>query len=414
MSRSLSHQASRGQEPETVTARSHLGFLAFTTLCFFAASSTPTPLYHLYQEAWGFSSGVLTLIFAVYAFSLLAALLMGGSLSDYLGRRPVIFGALLLQIVSMLLFIFARDVTWLVAARLLQGFATGLAASALGAALLDSDQAKGPLINSISPMLGMAVGALGTALLVQWAPLPLMLAYCFLLAAFVIQAIYLGRVAETVSRQPGVWQSLKPSLHVPQQARRMLWLVLPVDIAAWALGGFFLSLSPSLLAAATGSTSPLNGGLAVAALTLSGALAIVTLRQREPVLGLWVGASFLPLGVAVILLAVNLGALWLFFVGAVVAGIGFGSSFLGALRMLMPLAHAHERAGLMSAFLVLSYLAFCIPALIAGYFAHSVGLVMTSNVYGAVVITLALIALAGLIVRRAAGAKKNAHIPPAR
>ncbi|RJX42538.1 MFS transporter, partial [Pseudomonas syringae pv. actinidiae] len=141
-----------------------------------------------------------------------------------------------------------------------------------------------------------------------------------------------GRVAETVSRQPGVWQSLKPSLHVPQQARRMLWLVLPVDIAAWALGGFFLSLSPSLLAAATGSTSPRNGGLAVAALTLSGALAIVTLRQREPVLGLWVGASFLPLGVAVILLAVNLGALWLFFVGAVVAGIGFGSSFLGALR----------------------------------------------------------------------------------
>ncbi|KWS91539.1 MULTISPECIES: MFS transporter [Pseudomonas syringae group] len=391
-------------------ARSHLGVLAFTTLCFFAASSTPTPLYHLYQEAWGFSSGVLTLIFAVYAFSLLAALLIGGSLSDYLGRRPVIFGALLLQIVSMLLFIFASDVSWLMVARLLQGFATGLAASALGAALLDSDSVKGPLINSISPMLGMAVGALGTALLVQFAPLPLVLGYCFLLAAFVAQAIYLGRVEETVSRQPGVWQSLKPSLHVPQQSRRMLWLVLPVDIAAWALGGFFLSLSPSLLAAATGLNSPLNGGLAVAALTLSGALAILSLRQREPVLGLWVGASFLPLGVAVILLAVNLGMLWLFFVGAVVAGIGFGSSFLGALRMLMPTAHAHERGGLMSAFLVLSYLAFCIPALVAGFFAHSAGLVMTSNVYGAVVITLALIALASLIVRRTASKNKNAHV----
>ncbi|EGH17790.1 major facilitator transporter, partial [Pseudomonas savastanoi pv. glycinea str. race 4] len=127
-----------------------------------------------------------------------------------------IFGALLLQIVSMLLFIFASDVSWLMAARLLQGFATGLAASALGAALLDSDSVKGPLINSISPMLGMAVGALGTALLVQFAPLPLVLGYCFLLAAFVAQAIYLGRVEETVSRQPGVWQSLKPSLHVPQ------------------------------------------------------------------------------------------------------------------------------------------------------------------------------------------------------
>ncbi|MEE4677372.1 MFS transporter [Pseudomonas alliivorans] len=384
--------------------RSHLVFLAFTTLCFFAASSTPTPLYHLYQEAWGFSSGMLTLIFAVYAFSLLAALLMGGSLSDHLGRRPVILGALLIQAVSMLCFIAATDVTWLVIARLLQGFATGLAASALGAALLDSDQVRGPLINSISPMLGMAVGALGTALLVQFAPHPLLLAYCLLLAAFLAQAAYLKRVPETVSPQPGAWQSLKPSLHVPVQARRMLLLVLPVDIAAWALGGFFLSLSPSLLAAATGSTSPLDGGLAVAALTLSGALAIMILRQRAPELGLWVGASFMIVGVAVILLAVNSGVLWLFFCGAMIAGVGFGSSFLGALRMLMPTAHAHERAGLMSAFLILSYLAFCMPALAAGFAARSFGLVMTSNVYGGIVIVLALMALSSLLVRRAAGA----------
>ncbi|SHM67439.1 Predicted arabinose efflux permease, MFS family [Pseudomonas asturiensis] len=378
----------------------HLMFLAFTTLCFFAASSTPTPLYHLYQEAWGFSSAMLTLIFAVYAFSLLAALLMGGSLSDYLGRRPVITGALLIQAASMLLFIFATDVTWLVMARLIQGFATGLAASALGAALLDSDQTKGPLINSISPMLGMAVGALGTAALAQFAPHPLLLAYCLLLAAFVGQALYLQRVPETASPQPGAWQSLKPSLHVPVQARRMLWLVLPVDIAAWALGGFFLSLSPSLLAAATGSTSPLDGGFAVAALTLSGAMAILILRQRAPELGLWFGASFMTVGVSVILLAINTGILWLFFAGAVIAGIGFGSSFLGALRMLMPLAHVHERAGLMSAFLVLSYLAFCMPALAAGFAARSFGLVMTSNVYGTIVIVLALMALAGLMVRR--------------
>ncbi len=54
---------------------------------------------------------MLTLIFGVYAFSLLAALLMGGSLSDYLGRRPVILGALLIQAASMLCFIAATDVT---------------------------------------------------------------------------------------------------------------------------------------------------------------------------------------------------------------------------------------------------------------------------------------------------------------
>ncbi|MDB6048509.1 MAG: mutlidrug resistance protein [Pseudomonas sp.] len=388
-----------------VRASSSIGFLAITNLCFFAASSAPTPLYHLYQQSWGFSSAMLTLIFAVYALSLLVALLVAGSLSDYLGRRPVIFAGLLLEIISMALFIAATDVTWLLTARLLQGFATGIAASALGAALLDCDQVQGPLLNSVTPLLGMAGGALGTSVLVIYAPMPLSLAFIVLLIAFASQALYLWRLPETVSPQPGAWASLRPTLSVPPQARRTLWLVLPVDVAAWALGGFYLSLTPSLLAAATGSTSVINGGLAVAALTLSGVVAILNLRKRAPILALFIGASCLGAGVAVILLAVNSGWLWLFFVGTVITGCGFGSGFLGALRLLLPLAHAHERAGLMSTFYVLSYLAFCVPALVAGMSAHRFGLIATTNVYGSVVIVLAALALAGLFVQRLANAR---------
>ncbi len=382
-----------------------MGFLAFVLLCFFAASSAPTPLYHLYQQAWGFSSALLTVIFAVYALSLLATLLVFGSLSDYLGRRPAIFIGLLLEIVSMLLFIAATDVSWLIIARVLQGVATGIATSALGAAMLDSDAQQGPLLNSITPMFGMALGALGTSALVEFAPLPMGLAYGLLLAAFVGQAMYLLRIAETVTPQPGVLKTLRPLLGVPAQARGTLLLVLPADIAAWALGGFFLSLAPSLLTAATGSTSVLNGGFAVAALTLSGAISIHNLRLRAPRLALLVGCSFLAVGVSVILAAVNLGWLWLFFTGAVVAGIGFGASFLGALRLLLPLAHAHERGALMAAFLALSYLAFCIPALLAGVSIKTAGLVTTTNVYGGVVVLLAVSALAGLLIQQAGRAR---------
>ncbi|MCF7532200.1 MFS transporter [Pseudomonas petrae] len=385
--------------------RSHLGFLAFVLLCFFAASSAPTPLYHLYQQAWGFSSALLTVIFAVYALSLLATLLVFGSLSDYLGRRPVIFIGLLLEIVSMLLFIAATDVSWLIVARVLQGVATGIATSALGAAMLDSDAQQGPLLSSITPMFGMALGALGTSALVEYAPLPMGLAYGLLLAAFMGQAVYLLRVAETVTLQPGVMKTLRPRLAVPAQARGTLLLVLPADIAAWALGGFFLSLAPSLLTAATGSTSVLNGGFAVAALTISGAISIHNLRLRAPRLALLVGCSFLAIGVSVTLAAVNLGWLWLFFTGTVVAGIGFGASFLGAMRLLLPLAHAHERGALMAAFLALSYLAFCIPALVAGVSIKTAGLVTTTNVYGGVVVLLAVSALAGLLIQPAGRAR---------
>lgn len=387
--------------PQVMAGKSRLGFLAFVLLCFFAASSAPTPLYPLYQQAWGFSPGMLALIFAVYAFSLLAALLSFGALSDYLGRRPVIFAALLVQVVAMLLFIFASNPAWLIGARLLQGFATGMAASALGAAMLDGDPVFGALVNSIAPMFGMAAGALGTALLVIQAPWPLLLPYAVLLACFVFQAGYLWRLPESAARRPGALASLRPSLHVPLQARAMFWRVLPVDIAAWALGGFFLSLSPSLLAAATGSHSPLNGGLAVATLTLSGAMSILVMRRREPVQGLWAGAAFLPVGVIVILLAVQGGSLGVFLFGTLIAGIGFGAGFLGALRLLVPLARPEERAGLMSTFYVVSYLAFCLPALAAGFASRTFGLIVTSKVYGSLVILLALLALACLLRQRA-------------
>ncbi|MDP9784015.1 MFS transporter [Pseudomonas fluorescens] len=378
------------------STRASLIFLALTLLGFLAASSAPTPLYHLYQEQLQFSPAVLTLIFGVYAFSLLAALLTVGSLSDYLGRKPVIFVALLLNILAMLLFISANSVAWLISARLIQGFATGMATSVLGAALLDFDRRQGPLITSVAPLLGMACGALGCGLLAEFAPLPLQLTYWLLLGLFLAQAVYLWRLKESVSPQPGAWQSLRPTLHVPVQARRALWLVLPLNLAAWAVGGFYLSLAPSLVRAATGSTSNLIGGALVAVLTLTGALSIYTLRNQEADKMLRLSASLLVIGLALVLIAVHGGSLPLFFIGTLVTGSGFGAGFLGALRSIMPLALPHERAGLMSAFYVLSYLAFSLPSLLAGNLTRVFGLIPTTDGYGAVLIVLSAAALLGL------------------
>jgi MFS family permease len=380
--------------------RSSLWFLAITLLSFLAASTAPTPLYHLYQDQLQFSAATLTLIFGVYALSLLVALLTVGSLSDFLGRKPVIFTATVLNILAMLLFINADSVTWLISARVLQGFATGMATAVLSAALLDTHRQHGPLISSVAPLLGMAVGAMGCGLLAEYAPLPLQLTFWVLLALFAMQALYVWRLPETVSPQPGVWASLRPTLHVPVQARRTLWAVLPINTAVWALGGFFASLAPSLVRTATGSTSNLIGGSTVAALSVTGALMIYTLRNRPADKVLRLGASLLPAGIVLILTAVHIASLPLFFIGTLVAGCGFGAGFLGAVRSLVSLALPHERAGLMSSFYVLSYLAFCLPSLLAGNLTRTFGLIATTDGYGAVLIVLAVGALATLMRQR--------------
>ena len=107
-------------------------------------------------------------------------------------------------------------------------------------------------------------------------------------------------------------------------------------------------------------------------------------------------------GVALILLAVHSASLVLFFIGTLVAGCGFGASFLGTLRTVVPLALPHERAGLMSAYYALSYLAFCLPSLLAGNLTRTFGLVKTTEGYGVVLIVLAVGALLALLRQRPA------------
>jgi MFS family permease len=375
-------------------------FLSLVLMTFLAASAAPTPMYHLYQQAWHFSAPILTLIFAVYPFTLLVSLLILGSLSDHIGRKPVIFAALILEILSMALFINADGIAGLLFARVLQGLATGIATSVLAAALFDSDHEKGPLFNSISPLIGLAAGGLIASILVEYAPMPLHLTYWGMAGLMVVQALMVFGLPETAKRRPGALKSLYPRISVPVAARQAMLEIAPVNIATWALGGFTLSLAPSLITAATGSTSSLNGGIVVAILALSGTISVLTLRTKNATRVLLLGTTIQASGITVILTAINSGQLWLFFLGYLVAGAGFGGSFLGSVRTLMPLAEPHQRAGLMSAFYVMSYLAFSVPALVAGTMVHEVGLITTANGYGMVLIALAALSLSGQIRRR--------------
>jgi MFS family permease len=129
-------------------------------LFFLAGSSAVTPLYAVYQAAWGFSPITTTLIFGVYAVAVLAALLVVGSLSDHVGRRPVLLVATIIQAATMAIFANAGGIATLAIARVVQGLATGAAAGAIGAGMIDLDRNKGTTANAVAPMLGTAMGGL--------------------------------------------------------------------------------------------------------------------------------------------------------------------------------------------------------------------------------------------------------------
>ncbi len=373
-------------------------------ITFMAASSAPTPLYGVYQARWDFSPLTLTVVFGSYAVALLAALLTLGSLSDHIGRRPVLLGALLLEAAAMLSFGLADGVEALLVARILQGVATGAAMGVLGAGLLDLEHpgfpGRGTLVNSVTPMIGLALGALGSSVLVEWLPAPTEAVYVVLMVALLVQALGVVHSHETAQPLGGALASLRPRLALPRTARKAVLICAPSVVASWALGGLYLSLGPTVARTVLGSTSHLLGGFVVLSLTGSGAVAVLAARTATARTAMSVGTLALLCGVGVTLFGIQDGSAWAFFAGTMVAGVGFGAGFAGALRTVLPLAAPQERAGLLATFYVISYLAFSVPAVVAGVFVVHVGLLATARGYAIVVMALAATALVGLWVQR--------------
>jgi MFS family permease len=373
-------------------------------MTFLAISAAPTPLYRLYQEDLHISSLLLTVIFSSYSLSLLVALLTVGSLSDYIGRKPVIFAALIGTAVAMAMFIEAHSATTLIIARIVQGFSSGAATTALAAAILDTDRTKGPILNAVTPFAGLTFGSIGSSSLVTFAPDPLHLVFIVLLAVSLLLAAALIFMPETAKPQRGAWASLKPHVSVPTQARAKLLRVTPVVVAAWALGGFYFSLMPSLVRIATGLSSPMIGGIVVTALSLGATVGVIWYRNANANRSLIVGTATFAAGVAITLAGINAQLVPVLLAGTIISGFGFGGAFAASVRTVMPLASATERAGLLSAFYIECYLAFALPAIAVDLLAPVIGLPTSAYFYGAAIIVLAVTTLVALRGERATAA----------
>jgi predicted MFS family arabinose efflux permease len=371
--------------------------VAATFGLFLFAAAAPSPLYAVYAARWHFSAISLTEVFAVYAIALLVALLFTGSLSDSVGRRPVILAALVIQLASMLMFIFASSVEWLFAARITQGIATGVVTSPLAASFVDLQPPERPTlastVNSATPILGLALGALASAAVVQYAPDPLHLIYWLMLAGFVAGAVAVALIPEPAATRGDL--RLMPRVAVEPDVRPAFIAALPSLIAGWGVGGFYLSLGPSLALQLAASSNRILGGVAIALLAGVGAASIIAVRAWPAGRAMRWGAVAQAAGLALTVAAVAMRAPVLFFLGTAVTGVGFGVAWLGVLRSLVGLASPTGRGALLAAVFIVAYLAFSIPAVIAGYAVSRVGLHDAALWYGVAVGILALAGVAG-------------------
>jgi hypothetical protein len=309
----------------------------------------------------------------------------------------VLIGSLGLELVSMVIFLMADNIGWIIAARVIQGLATGAATSAFTAAIIELAPPRrkrlGAVVGSISPAGGLGIGALFAGVLAELSASAATIvwgALAVIMAAGIVVAVLSAETAE-----PRGWAtaSFRPRVHVPPHAVRLFAAAVPALVGSWMMAALFMGLGPIILGAvfrihnvgvdgATSSMEPLVA--AVAAFFVGSVAAYKTLI---------VGTASVIVGAALVIVATATGVLPLLLLGGAVGGIGFGATFSGALRGLAPLVEVHERAGLFAAVFVVSYLAFGLPAIVAGQLVAPLGVLSVTAAFGAVIMVAAAIGL---------------------
>jgi MFS family permease len=352
--------------------RAAFGLVAAALFVLVAGANLATPLYAVYRERFGFSSVVLTLVFATYQLVLCPALVVFGQLSDGVGRRPVIAGGLSVAMAGLALFALARGLPWLFAARAVQGLAVGAASGAATAALVElapaGAAARAALLSTLAQAGGSAAGPLVGGMLAEWAPAPRTTA--FVVGLVVTGAVLAGVLA--LPRTPGVagasWRMQRPS--VPPDIRARFGRFALTASAAWAVAGLYLSVVPSYAGSLLDTTNLALEGAITALMLLASCAAQVAFRRGGAPAGVQsYGLALVVSGLVALVLAFPAHSLALVLAAALLGGVGHGMAFLGAQSGVNAVAPPERRGEVTAAFFVCVYLGVAVSAIGVGLLA---------------------------------------------
>ncbi|MDA0138785.1 MFS transporter [Solirubrobacter deserti] len=346
--------------------------VALAFLAVLAFSTVPTPLYAIYQARDGFSTFLITVIFAAYAVGVAGALFFAGHVSDWLGRRRTLVAALLLALVSAAVFLLWDTLPGLLVGRVLSGLAVGVVTATSTAFLVELHLAQRPgtspkraqIVATTANLGGLGLGPIVAGVLAETVASPLTVPYAVFAALLVVAVIAVALAPETVTR-PQRRPAYRPQrVAVPAAARGSFFSAAAGAFVAFAAFGLFTSLAPSFLAGTLGHTNHALAG--VPAVTGFGAAIVAQLAA-----GAWdvrrlvgTGTAALSAGLALLVTALWASSLALFLTGVVITGVGAGLLFKGGIARVSALAAASpNRAEVLAGFFLAGYLGLSVPVL---------------------------------------------------
>ncbi|MEU2507519.1 MFS transporter [Streptomyces sp. NPDC007863] len=379
-----------------------------------AGTTLPTPLYPLYQEEFGFSELTVTVVYAVYAFGVLAVLLLAGNASDTIGRRPTLSWGLAFAAASAVCFLCADALGWLYAGRLLSGLSAGLFTGAATVYVIElappGGTARATLVATAANMGGLGCGPLLAGLLAEYAPEPLLLPFAVHLALVALSALVLWWLPETVAeRRPlSAVRPRKPAL--PARVRAVFVPAAVASFVGFALFGVFTSVSPAFLARYLHVDDHAVSGLVVALAFFASTAGQVAAGRVGADRSLPLGCAVLLAGLLLLALALATDHLLFIVLAALVGGTGQGLAFRAALSAVAAASPPDQRAAVISSLFVAAYTGISLPVIGVGLLADPLGLEGAGLVF--IACMLVLVATAGAYLLRRARAGTSAGPTP--
>jgi len=378
----------------------NVGFVlvAYAFLATMIGTTLPTPLYPLFEQRYSFGELMVTVIFGVYAFGVIAGLLVFGNLSDEIGRKPVLLIGLAFSAASAFLFVFAGSLVPIFAGRIASGLSAGVFTGTATAMLVDLAPGGRRRVASFVAVIvnlgGLGLGTLLAGLLADYCRSPLRLPFIVDLGLLVPALLGLLMTPETVQRT--AFRLRLQRLKVPTEVRGVFIRGAAAGFGSFAVAGVFSSVAPVFLGQILGRTSHALAGAVVFILftaSIVGQLIVSRLSDRRALVS---GCVLLVGGVGLLALALGIESLAALIAAASVVGIGQGlviGAGLAAINQRAPVEHRGETA---SSFFVVMYVGLSLPVIGVGVAAHAFSLRTAGIGFSAAVAVLVLAVLASL------------------
>ncbi|QCR45035.1 MFS transporter [Curtobacterium sp. SGAir0471] len=367
-----------------------------------------SPLLLMYEERAHYSSLLVNAFLGVYVLGLAPALLVAGSLSDRHGRKPLMLVGIGAAVVgSGLLALGPLGPGFLAAGRLFSGVTVGIAMAVGNSWVKELSQGRhdpgadvgsGARRASLAFTLGSGIGALVAGGIAQWGPAPEVLPFLVHVCVAAPFALVVWRAPETAVHGglAGPWWR---QLAIPSAGHRRFTRVVVVA-APWIFGSAAIGYGylPTRLAGATGQWGLVFATAAtVVALGVSSAVQPFAKRVHSvsSARGLVTAVAVVTVGIAIVLLAIELQSVWVGLVANVVIGVGMGTALVSSLLEVQRIAGSRDLAGLTGAFYAVAYSGFLAPAVIAAVVG---GAGVPVSVVLAVVVGLGVVSWVALLV----------------